>query len=236
MNIKRALALTLSVLTFATSSVSVLAAPKKMADGTMFDAQFYASQYPDVANAVGTSEEALYKHYVQYGKAEGRKATADGATASQAAGATSFVAMKDLANYSSLKKNMTNQEFQQAYNFALQLVTPLTGLSRKDQLVGVATGIRMGVDLGKVVYSTSAPHYNDPYGYFVTGVGSCAGSTRATGLCLNILGIPYEHVNENKWGHQWCRVPMGDGTYWICDAYGLYCGPEPAPYQHPYIQ
>ena len=35
--------------------------------------------------------------------------------------------------------------------------------------------------------------------------------------------------------HQWCRVPVGD-TYWICDAYGLYCGPEPAPYQHPYFQ
>ena len=50
-----------------------------------------------------------------------------------------------------------------------------------------------------------------------------------------MLGIPYEHVNENQWDHQWCRVPMDDGTYWICDAYGLYCGPEPAPYQHPYL-
>ena len=47
--------------------------------------------------------------------------------------------------------------------------------------------------------------------------------------------IPYEHVNENQWSHQWCRVPMPDGSYWICDAYGLYCGPEPAPYQHPYL-
>ena len=64
---------------------------------------------------------------------------------------------------------------------------------------------------------------------------SCAGCTRATGLCLNMLGIPYEHVNENQWSHQWCRVKMDDGSYWICDAYGLYCGPEPAPYQHPYF-
>ena len=84
-------------------------------------------------------------------------------------------------------------------------------------------------------YSTDIPHYNDPYGYFVLGVASCAGYTRATGLCLNILGIPYEHVNENQWGHQWCRVNI-NGTYWICDAFGLYCGPEPAPYQHPYLQ
>ena len=83
-------------------------------------------------------------------------------------------------------------------------------------------------------YSTDVPHYNDPYGYFVVGVASCAGCTRATGLCLNILGISYEHVNENQWGHQWCRVNV-NGTYWICDAYGLYCGPEPAPYTHPYL-
>ena len=54
-------------------------------------------------------------------------------------------------------------------------------------------------------------------------------------MCLNMLGIPYEHVNESQWSHQWCRVPMPDGSYWICDSYGLYCGPEPAPYQHPYL-
>ena len=85
-----------------------------------------------------------------------------------------------------------------------------------------------------MTYSTDTPHYNDPYGYFVLGVASCAGCARATGLCLNILGIHYEHVNENQWGHQWCRVNI-DGTYWICDAYGLYCGPEPGPYAHPYF-
>lgn len=51
------------------------------------------------------------------------------------------------------------------------------------------------------------PHYNDPYGYFILHTASCAGSTRATGLCLN----------------------------WICDPFGLYCGPEEAPYEHPYL-
>lgn len=81
MNIRRVLALALSVTTFATSSVSVIAAPKQMADGTMFDAEFYAQTYPDVANAVGTNEEALYNHYIQCGKAEGRKATANGTAA-----------------------------------------------------------------------------------------------------------------------------------------------------------
>lgn len=142
------------------------------------------------------------------------------------------VPLKQLANYASLKKKQTGAEFQQAYNVALQIVTPLKDLRRQEQLFGIARALRYLFESGRVRYSTSVPHYNDPYGYFVLGVASCAGCTRATGLCLNILGIPYEHVNENKWNHQWCRVNV-NGVYWICDAFGLSCEPEPAPYKHP---
>ena len=144
------------------------------------------------------------------------------------------VPISQLQNLASLKKKCTDAEFQAAYQAALDVVTPLADLPREEQLAGIAVALRAMVDSGKVSYTTSAPHYNDPYGYFVAGVSSCAGCTRATGLCLNMLGIPYEHVNENQWSHQWCRVNV-NGTYWICDAYGLYCGPEPAPYQHPYF-
>ena len=42
------------------SSVTVLAAPKTMEDGTVFDAEFYAQTYPDVADGLGTDEKALY--------------------------------------------------------------------------------------------------------------------------------------------------------------------------------
>lgn len=135
-----------------------------------------------------------------------------------------------LANYRSLKKKQTQAEFQQAYDIALSIVAPLAGLPREQQLLGIAQALRNRFATG--TYSTSTKHYNDAYGYLVLGVASCAGCTRATGLCLNILGIPYEHVNENKWKHQWCRVKV-NGTYWICDAFGLYAGPEPAPYAHP---
>lgn len=114
----------------------------------------------------------------------------------------------------------------------MQIVTPLIGLSEEEQLVGIASALREMYDNGQVIYSTDIPHYNDPYGYLIIGAASCAGCTRTTGLCLNILGISYEHVNENQWTHQWCRVNI-NGTYWICDAYGLYVGPEPAPYTHP---
>lgn len=37
-----------------------------------FDAEFYARTYPDVVAVFGDSAEALYKHYQDYGKAEGR--------------------------------------------------------------------------------------------------------------------------------------------------------------------
>lgn len=143
------------------------------------------------------------------------------------------VPMNQLANLKSIQKKCTNAELQAAYDVALEIVTPLAKKSEEEQLQGIAKALRALFDQG-MTYSTDTPHYNDPYGYFVLHTASCAGCTRATGLCLNILGITYEHVNENQWGHQWCRVYV-DGEYWICDAYGLYCGAEPAPYQHPYL-
>lgn len=47
-----------------------VAGPKQMADGTLFDAAYYAATYPDVAAAFGTDEAMLYNHYVLCGKAE----------------------------------------------------------------------------------------------------------------------------------------------------------------------
>lgn len=150
-------------------------------------------------------------------------------------GSSSFtpVPMKDLANLKSLQKKASDDQLAEAYAVALEIVEPLAGLSREEQLRGIAAALRERFDSG-MQYSMTAEHYNDPYGYFILGSASCAGCTRATGLCLNILGIPYEHVNEGEYTHQWCRVNV-NGVYWICDAYGLYCGPEPAPYTHPYL-
>lgn len=161
-------------------------------------------------------------------------AVAENPETTQPAEVSGLVSINNLANKKSLKKKCTDEEFRSAYDAAVQIVTPLIGLSREDQLAGIAEALRSMVDSGEVVYSTEDAHYNDPYGYLVLGVASCAGCTRTTGLCLNMLGISYEHVNENQWGHQWCRVEI-DGTYWICDAYGLYVGPEPEPYAHPNV-
>jgi hypothetical protein len=54
------------------NSIPVYAAPKTMADGSVFDADYYAENNPDVVSVLGTDENALYQHYVTYGQAEGR--------------------------------------------------------------------------------------------------------------------------------------------------------------------
>ena len=48
------------------------ATAKKMPDGGLFDAAFYAATYPDVAAVFGNNEALLYQHYLTAGKAEGR--------------------------------------------------------------------------------------------------------------------------------------------------------------------
>ena len=98
-------------------------------------------------------------------------------------------------------------------------------MSLEEQLKGIYTDLRQ-TSVGELPYSMDSTHYSDVYGLFVSKSASCAGATRAIGLCLNQLGIPYTHVNEGVYSHQWCRVDV-NGTYWICDAYGMYVGPEP---------
>lgn len=74
---RRLLCFMLLVALLVGSGLTVSAAPQKMSDGTLFDAEYYAQQNPDVVAAMGKGVRALYRHYLNYGKAEGRKATAD---------------------------------------------------------------------------------------------------------------------------------------------------------------
>ncbi len=88
-----AIALSLGITFF--GSMSALAAPMQMADGTVFDPVYYATKNPDVVKAFGTSTEALYLHYTTFGKNEGRlpyeaaAATSSSASSNTAASSTS---------------------------------------------------------------------------------------------------------------------------------------------------
>ena len=71
---KKKLLLSVAAATILSSSISVCAAPQYMADGAVFDPEWYLEQNPDVAGwAPGTSADALYAHYTQHGAAEGRQ-------------------------------------------------------------------------------------------------------------------------------------------------------------------
>ena len=65
-------AMLLGFVMMANLSTQTYAAPKQMPDGTVFDAEFYAVSYPDVAAVLGTDETMLYNHYLLCGMLEGR--------------------------------------------------------------------------------------------------------------------------------------------------------------------
>ena len=133
--------------------------------------------------------------------------------------APELVPVSQLANLPSVKERASSEQFALAYEEAKRIVDPIRGLSREAQLCAIALATRVIAEKN-ITYSMESAHYADPYGFFVDHSASCAGCTRATGLCLNMLGIPYEHVNENAFSHQWTRVNV-TGTSWICEAYGL---------------
>jgi len=51
-------------------------------DGNVFDPVYYAAQNPDVVAAVGNTPDALYQHYLNFGRLEGRRPCAAGTEAS----------------------------------------------------------------------------------------------------------------------------------------------------------
>lgn len=57
-------------------SIPVFAVPVSMSNGIIFDADYYAAAYPDVAAVCGTDFNSLFSHYMQYGIHEGRLAYA----------------------------------------------------------------------------------------------------------------------------------------------------------------
>ena len=56
----------------AASNMTAFAMPEEMPDGGVFDAEYYAENNPDVVAVMGSEKDALYLHYTQAGKNEGR--------------------------------------------------------------------------------------------------------------------------------------------------------------------
>lgn len=85
----------------------------------------------------------------------------------------------------------------------------------------LAAAKAVGAYCQKCTYTTEGNNYYTAYGVFISGEYSCAGSTRALGMVLECMGYEWEHVNENQWTHQWCRLEM-DGRMGVADAMYMY--------------
>jgi len=244
--LKKIIAMCLCIVTLATSYTKPVKAEIFYLNGArQFDSEFYSAYYPDLKAKYGNNVPQLLQHYLDYGIFEGRIPSAVYLKNMDLLAIGDIVPKELLYNRENLRKKCDKAEFYNAYDQAYQIVYPLRGKTRLEQL-NIITYTISNIVNQSVPYSIKSYHYNDPCGVFscrqkdtngnlIHPLGaSCAGVTRATGLCLNMLAIPYEHVNYKEWKHEWCRVNI-NGVYYICDPYLGYVGPEPAPYKHPLI-
>ena len=76
-----------------------------------------------------------------------------------------------------------------------------------------AAAEKVAVYCGQDTYGMdSTKYYRSPYGVFVAGVYTCAGSTRALGRVLDYMGYSWQHTHENENRHQWCVLTMDGQT------------------------
>lgn len=212
--------------------------------GIEFNSNFYAAYYPDVRAKYGTNTKKLLNHYLDYGYYEGRIPSAKYLNNMNKLSLAAWVPYQKLANRRSLNGSLAGKDVSLAvvHAWATQFIDAKCPgawtASRYNRVKYLTEAMRD--QLYHVPYTLKSTHHNDPAGVLnsdPTKLGaSCAGGDRALGLCLNAMGIPYEHVNENKMKHQWLRVNV-DGVFYVCDPYpDTFCfAPEPAPYKHPLI-
>ena len=202
--------------------------------GRRLDTDFYANYYPDLKAKYGYNAHKLLDHYINYGIFERRIPSMYYLNNMNALAIGDYVPKEILYQRKTLRKGCNQAQFFNAYDEAYHQVCvyakSAAPLDMYAQMGVVARKLydRVNTYPG-VKYKTKGEHYNDPCGVFgntnkdSNGVripygADCAGATRAVGLCLNILCIPYEHVNENKWKQQWCRVNI-NGKHYVIDPY-----------------
>ena len=237
--IKRTLAVVLCVgmiLPFA--STDIKAETFWLQNNRRLDTIWYANYYPDLKAKYGYDTQKLLNHYLNYGIYERRLPSKYYFYNMDLLSEPNNVSPQRLYQRKYLAKNTTYDEFRAAYFWANNRVTNFARAASQTNML-----VQMGVVANRmhdivcfspgVNQSTSTAHYNDPCGVFgvvpptssnaggdnFTPLGaSSAGVARAVGLCLNMLTIPYEHVNANTWKQQFVRVNYNQ-QYYIIDPY-----------------
>ena len=106
------------------------------------------------------------------------------------------ITAEQAAQADAIAKSIANQIMNNPnYKTDLQKVQAAAGAVAKYAAKG-----KYGADSNK--------YYRTPYGVFITGNLTCAGTARALGRVLYFMGYEWQHVNENEWKHQWCVLTM----------------------------
>lgn len=160
-----------------------------------FDADRYASDYPDLLLAFGRNKRALWNHYKKYGFHEGRKAygTSDSVEAKRKV----FDIAESITN-----DNMTEREKIKAVH---------------DWIINHTSYDRVNYEK-KTIPEES---YNIT-GVMLKGVAVCSGYARTFDYFMFVLGIEHEHVTGTVYfsdgrtgGHAWNRVLLDNTWYYI---------------------
>lgn len=242
-----------AVLAMAAAAGVMLFAPVKAEAAGKFDPAYYAAAYPDVAAAVGMDANALYVHYVSYGRLEGRLPYAgaeagelvDGVAGTDAAVAAALpgvVPLQELPHYADLKDSMTDAEFAEIYNNMAPWIPVIQGMSQGQeqgpQVVFVAQMITDALAEGDVAYTNATPYFSNAYGFFYYGGADASGCTRTAGLMYEMLGIEWEHAAVSYNGmilHHWSVVTV-DGKRYVVDPCMGILEPEQTRHVHPYLE
>ncbi len=161
-----------------------------------FDAARYAADYPDLKAAFGDDEEALYRHFVTSGIAEGRAAytTSDEINA----------------------KIM-------AYEVADEIVDASMSDQEKVKAVHDWMCRNMAYDYEGYINGTIPEESYAMTGAMLSGTAVCQGYTETFQFFMDILGIPCETITGKATnsrglvgGHAWNQVKV-DGTWYNID-------------------
>ena len=160
-----------------------------------FDADRYASDYPDLLLAFGRNKKALWNHYKKYGFHEGRKAygTSDSVEAKRKV----FDIAESITN-----DNMTEREKIKAVH---------------DWIINHTSYDRVNYEK-----KTIPEESYDITGVMLKGVAVCSGYARTFDYFMFVLGIEHEHVTGTVYfsdgrtgGHAWNRVLLDNTWYYI---------------------
>ena len=211
-----------------------------------FDYVTYADTYPDLKAAFGYDARALFSHYKQYGKAEGRTAFVNRASFLNA---NNFDAVRYSNDYADLKAAFGNDRralYNHYVNYGakegrlawstdvnvnanlvaadLAKAATLAGGSDRDKIKFVHDWIIRNTAYNMTSYNSNKylPTDYRPAGPLVMGTAVCSGYAEAFDLVMEMLGIPCKVVSSTD--HAWNEVYV-DGQWLSIDV----CWDDPVP-------